>query len=323
VLLFLTLLIFIDSYKLIRLRDILATIFVGCAIAGLSLYANSFLIATLNIELPDYSKYVSPFVEELFKASYLIYLIAASRVGFMVDAAIYGFAVGAGFALVENIYYLYSLHSTNIMLWIIRGFGTAVMHGGTTAIFGIIAKNLSERYPHLRSQNFFLGFIAAFALHAIFNHFILPPLMTTVSLLILLPLLILLVFEKSEQATRNWLGIGFDTDMELLKMLTSGKISDTKVGEYFESIRNKFPGTIVADMLCLLRIHLELSLRAKGDMLKRQIGFKVGLDPDVSAKFAELKYLEKNIGKTGKTTLLPFLHINSRDLWQFYRLEKE
>ena len=49
----------------------------------------------------------------------------------MIDAAIYGFAVGAGFAFIENIYYLHSLEHHKIVVWIIRGLGTAVMHGGT------------------------------------------------------------------------------------------------------------------------------------------------------------------------------------------------
>ena len=57
------------------------------------------------------------------------------------DAAIYGFAVGTGFALVENVYYLLSLPGAPAALWIVRGFGTAVMHGGTTAILAMARAN--------------------------------------------------------------------------------------------------------------------------------------------------------------------------------------
>ena len=43
------------------------------------------------------------------KAAFIVVLIARRRVGFLVDAAVQGFAVGAGFAVVENIEYLRTL----------------------------------------------------------------------------------------------------------------------------------------------------------------------------------------------------------------------
>jgi hypothetical protein len=75
-------------------------------------------------------------------------------------------------------------------------------------------------------------------------------------------------------------------------------------------------------MLCLLRIHLELAIRAKGILLMRQTGFKPATDPEIKEKFIELSYLEKSIGKTGQLAILPFLHTSRRDLWQLYMLGK-
>jgi len=37
-------------------------------------------------------------------------------------------------------------------------------------------------------------------------------------------------------------------------------------------------------------------------------------------KFAEFKYLEKSIGKTGKLALAPFMRLQDRELWQLYML---
>ncbi|MFQ6113864.1 MAG: PrsW family glutamic-type intramembrane protease [bacterium] len=313
-------LIFLDSYKLVKLRSVLQTILVGGTVAVVCLFFNSWIIDFLSLNIKVYSRYVAPLSEELLKAVYIVYFIKSKRVGFMVDGAIYGFAVGAGFAFIENVYYLQSLQSSNILLWIIRGFGTAIMHGSTTAIFGIISKNLSDRKSSEKVNIFFPGLGVAFLTHSFFNHFILPPVITTLSLLIVLPLLIIAIFTQSEKATRNWLGVGFDTDMELLQMITTGEISGTRIGMYLQSLKRSFPGEVVADMLCLLRIHLELAIRAKGILLMRQTGFKVTTGPEIKAKFEELKYLEKSIGKTGKLAILPFLHTSSRDLWQLYML---
>ena len=88
---------------------------------------------------------MSPWLEELLKALILIHLIRTRRVGLLVDAAIAGFAVGTGFALVENLYYLAMRPEAQTDVQVIRGFGTAIMHGGATAIFGIVSVALVER----------------------------------------------------------------------------------------------------------------------------------------------------------------------------------
>ena len=43
-------------------------------------------------------------------------------------------------------------------------------------------------------------------------------------------------------------------------------------------------------------------------------------DPAVKAKFDEIAYLEKSIGKTGQLAISPFLHTSNRDLWQLHML---
>jgi len=320
---FLAALVFLDSYKLVKLRSILQTIFAGWLAAALCLMVNSWLLKQSSLEITFYSRYVSPIIEELVKAAYLVYLIKATKVGFMVDGAIYGFALGAGFAFIENVYYVQALQNSNLLLWIVRGFGTAIMHGGTTAIAGIIAKNLTDRRASGKLYNFLPGLGVAIFVHSVFNQFILPPLVTTLSLLITLPLLIIMVFDRSEKSLQNWLGVGFDTDMALLEMIISGDIADTRIGKYLQTLKAKFSGAVVADMLCFLRIHLELSVSAKGMLLMHEAGFRAQPTSEVKEKFEELTYLEKSIGKTGSLVMLPFLHKSNRDLWQLHMLGKK
>lgn len=318
---FLTALIFFDSYKLVKLRSVLLTIFWGCAVAGVCIFVNSWLFELLSFDSKNFSRYISPVSEELLKATYLFFLIRLERVGFMVDAAIYGFAIGAGFAFIENILYLQNIQDATVLVWIIRGFGTAVMHGAATAIFSMISKNFSDKYESKKIYIFLPGLIAAILTHSFYNHFLLPPVLITLCFVIGLPMLTVFIFEQSEQATRKWLGVGFDTDVDLLEMITTGDIMETRVGRYLNSLQSRFPGQIVADMLCYLRIHLELAVRAKGILLLRQSGFDTKSDPEIRAKFRELDYLQGSIGKTGKLAILPFLRTSSRDLWQLYLLD--
>ena len=203
-----------------------------------------------------------------------------------------------------------------------RGLGTAIMHGSTTAIVAILAKDLSDRHGSQALHWFLPGLLLAVGVHSFFNHLLLNPLLTTALLLLAMPLLLLGVFERSEQSTRQWLGSNLDSDVELLELILSERMADSRVGRYLESLRTRFPGPVVADMLCLLRIHLELSLSAKGILLARSAGIRIPADAPVRADFEELRFLERSIGPTGKLAILPFLRTSSRELWQLHMLEQ-
>ncbi len=320
---FLVVLVFLDSFKLLKPRSILQGILVGCGVALLSLVINKSIIGSRLVDVTTYSRTLAPVVEEALKALYVIYMIRTRKVGFVVDAAIIGFAVGAGFAFIENVYYFQVLGGSHLAVWIIRGFGTAVMHGGTTALFAVVSKTLSERHGSENALVFFPGLVAAVAIHMFFNQFWLPPMVNTVVQLVALPALLALAFAQSERSLRDWLEVGLDTDVRLLEDITTGSVSETRVGKYLGSLKGRFPGQVVGDMLCMLRIHLELAIRAKGILMMREAGFKAPCDPEIEERFAELRYLEKSLGKTGWLAIAPVLHNTSRDLWQIYMLESE
>lgn len=320
VFIFLAALVFLDSYKLVRFGSILMAIVSGCVAAAIAMIFNQWLMETATIDPRAFIRYLAPVIEEILKAVYLIYLIRGRKVGFMVDAAIFGFAIGAGFAFFENIYYLQTLNSSNIILWIVRGFGTAALHGATMVLFGIISKTVSDSSERSGTLTYIPGFFMAVAIHSLFNHFIIPPVWTTVVLITILPVVIVYVYGRSEKVTRDWLGKGMDADIELLDMIINDKIVGSPIGVYLQTLKDKFPGPIVADMLCLLRIHCELAMGAKGVLLMRQAGIEPADNPEIREKFEELKYLEKSLGKTGKLAILPFMQASSRDLWQLYML---
>lgn len=318
VLIFLIALVILDSYKLVKPKSILMMLVAGAVAAAASLLLNTWLQSLGMFTAESFSRYIAPLTEETLKAVYVAYLIRASKVGFIVDAAIAGFAVGAGFSLVENIYYFSLIHDGAIIVWIIRGFGTAALHGAATSIFAIISKSLTERRPAGTYLRFLPGLAAAIVIHSIFNHFILPPVWTTIVLLAVTPPLLLFVFDRSEKATRSWLGAGMDADMELLDQIISGQITETPIGTYLGMLKEKFSGPVVADMLCLLRIQAELSIGAKAILMMKERGIKPPPNPAVREQLEELCYLEKSMGITGRLAIAPFIRTGSRDLWQLY-----
>jgi RsiW-degrading membrane proteinase PrsW (M82 family) len=320
---FLLALILLDSFKLVKLRIVAGLIIAGGLAAGASLILNSRFEAAFNLDLATLVRYVAPATEEIFKSAVIIFLIARHRVAFLVDAAIIGFAVGAGFAAVENIHYFVALEENGVGLWIVRGFGTALMHGSVSAIVAIISIQLVERRGGPQPWVFLPGLTLAIVLHSAFNHFFIAPTLTTVLILVVLPVFFVAVFHLSEARTREWLGTGFDTDAELLESIRAGHASDSRIGTYLEDLRRRFPPPTVVDMVCLLRLRLELSIRAKGILLARQSGFEVPADPDMEGRFTELKFLERSIGRTGLLAMSPLFHFSDRDLWQYHMIGRK
>ena len=81
-----------------------------------------------------------------------------------------------------------------------------------------------------------------------------------------------------------------------------------------------FPPDLRGDMLSLLQLTTELSMRAKGDLMLREAGVEAAPDPELDGLFAELRYLEKSIGPTGMLAVRPLLSQTPRDLWEMHRL---
>lgn len=321
VLVFLVVLILLDSYKLVPSRRILRQLALGGLAALVSLALTGALRPALGLDAAAHARYLAPLVEELLKGAILVGLLVRRRLGFLVDSAIAGFAIGAGFAAVENLQYFAVLRDPSLVLWTVRGFGTAVMHGSTLAIMAVVAKSLTDQRGWGTASAVAPGWALAVALHSLFNHFIVSPNASAALLLVGLPAFFAVVYRVSEARTREWLGTSFDTDQELLALVVAGRASESRIGAYLEELRSRFAGTVVVDLLCLLRLHLELSIRAKGLLLMRKAGFTLPPDPDFNERFAELHHLERIVGPTACRALAPALNFSGRDVWQLQLVE--
>src|SRR4030095_11213636 len=222
VLCFLAALLYLDSYQLVSLRLVIAVVASGVAAAAICYGVNAGLLQVTALDRELYTRYVAPIVEELAQALIVVVLVRRHRIGFLVDAAILGFAAGTGFAIVENVYYQQLISDAGIGIWVVRGFGTAIMHGGTTAIFAMMGLSLLERKGRSAAVAFAPGFVLAVVLHSAFNHLVATPRLASLATLLTLPPLMFFVFQRSEKAVADWLGRGFDADARMLETINSG-----------------------------------------------------------------------------------------------------
>jgi RsiW-degrading membrane proteinase PrsW (M82 family) len=319
-LMFLAALRLLDSYKLVSLRTVGSALGAGAVAAAICYGINTVAFRQLHANPGRYIHLGAPVVEELAKGAFWVFLIASARVAFMVDSAICGFAVGAGFALVENVSYLEALKGRGFGVWLMRGFGTAVMHGGVAAIGAFLSVYLSESRQWRGARQFAPGLVAAMTLHSLFNQGALSPAVSTAATVAGLTAIFMVVFYFSERSLSRWLGGKLDQDIDMIAMIASGEFKRTPRGAYLMSLNGAFPPEVRGDMLTFLHLTLELSARAKGDLMRREAGLEVPPDPDLESRFKELRYLEKNIGPTGMLAVRPLLSQTPRDLWEMHHL---
>ena len=114
------------------------------------------------------------------------------------------------------------------------------------------------------------GLGIAIVLHSAYNHLLTSPRRRHAHRALLGAVVLYVVFERSEKAVGEWLGKGFDADTEMLELINSGRLSDSPVGQYLHTMKARFRGPVVADLLCYLRLYTELALRAKGILMMRE-----------------------------------------------------
>ena len=108
---------------------------------------------------------IAPLIEEIFKALVLMYYTRQPSFHYFVDGAVYGFSVGIGFSMVENIAYLGGTPS--LSLAITRVLSTSLMHAMASGVVGISLGRLR------RTRSRFLPLIgigSAVAVHIIYNN---------------------------------------------------------------------------------------------------------------------------------------------------------
>jgi RsiW-degrading membrane proteinase PrsW (M82 family) len=316
VLLLLAGLVLMDSFKLLRPLALAAALAWG----GLVAVANQPLHAWLldgGMALETLTRYAAPVAEEIGKIGLVAFLLARRKIGFLIDAAVLGFAAGTGFAVVENFVFLQALPDAPTALWLVRGLGTATLHGATTAIAAVVAKGFQEQRGLALPLSLSCGVALAIVIHSAYNHLLLPPLASTILLLVALPLVLMGIFDRGEKAASAWVGEGLDLDLERLDALVSKQFDESNFGVYLRELKARFEGPIVADMVCLLRLQLELSVQARALLMARQAGLELPVDEDLDEALAEMAFLRKSIGTTGLLALKP-LQVSTRGA-EFHR----
>ena len=329
VLVMLAIFVWLDAFELMSFREILLLLMLG-GFSAVAVYPISGrLIDTLPIGFSGYSRFVAPWLEEASKAVVMIGLFWFNRIGYKLDAVLSGFAIGAGFSVVENTIYLTIFPEYGTGTWLVRGLGTAVMHGTTLAILAAIAHELAERETRESAGNFdfnllwFLpGYLAAVAVHTGFNQFPDKPMLAMMGAIIFAPVAILAIFHFGTAEAQRWLQAECAEHQAQLEALRCGQWPGGPAGRKIGALAERLDPESAKRIRRYWELQAWLVVQAEEAMMEEAAGDASFDKSEISAGFGELEGLKRALGKSSFTAMKSLLPFSRNDYWEVSELRQ-
>lgn len=169
-----------DVFESANRRIILISLVYGATVA----FFGAYLLNTLTIDMlkqagmSSASAYdtvrglTAPLIEETLKSLILVFLIRRPSFKYAVDGAIYGFSVGVGFSVAENLLYISQSPGAALGLTISRVLSTSLMHASVSALVGFMLGRLRRIETGRAATIPLLGILIAVTVHILYNNLV-------------------------------------------------------------------------------------------------------------------------------------------------------
>jgi RsiW-degrading membrane proteinase PrsW (M82 family) len=319
----------LDVFKLMSAVEMTGALLLGGIAALLAWPISGQMLDNLPMGYSFYSRVIAPWIEEALKALPIALLLASNRIGYKIDAIIVGFAIGAGFSVVENIFFLLRYPELDAGVWMVRGLGTAVMHGTTAAILAVVAHELGER--SLRSKGggsgfnplwLLPGYATAGMIHLLFNQFPDQPGIVMIVTLVAAPLVLIALLRFGELETQQWLAEESEGHRLWLDQWRSGGFPDDASGRRIAALTLRLGPEAAETIRAYCIQKAELVLTAEEELLDRDRSLEEGEAAELRAAFGRLAELRQALGRPGFAALRPLLPFSRNDEWELSELRE-
>jgi RsiW-degrading membrane proteinase PrsW (M82 family) len=328
VLLMAALFAWLDVFKLMSPWEMIACLLLGMVAALVAWPLSGQMLDTLPMGYSFYSRIVAPWIEEALKGIALSLLFFNNRIGFKLDAIICGFAIGAGFSVIENIFYLARFPELTTAVWLVRGLGTAVMHGATTAILAATAHELCERALRKEGGKAFNplmllpGYLAASLIHLAFNQFPAHPMEVMIVTLVLAPIVLLGLMRFGEGETHRWLIEESEGHRQWLAQWRDGGFPSDASGQRIAALAARSSPSEAALIRDYCMLKAELVVTAEEELLDRDRKIDDADEEKLRAQIERLAQLRRDLGKAGFAALSQLLPFSRNDEWELGELKE-
>ena len=309
----------IDNFSLISIRNLFLQVLCGM-IAALVCFGLFQLTGMILSERQ--SDIFNPVLEEIIKAVPLLWLATRKKIVFFIDSVICGAAVGGGFSILENIFYLLLGDEMGIGTVLFRSLEVALIHMGCSAIVAASLMLVTRLVLRARSRlSIGKGNIAMTAflllappiLHVCHNMFHFNPLMQFVFVFGTMGGLLVWIYFYDVEMIHSWLDTGLDKQLSLLDSIKNGRLDDTTAGYFLESVKEAFPPEDFFDIICYVQLHVELSVTSRSRVMVRESGLEQDfpltdeMKELILSQYTEYKLLEKRLGNAARMTIAPIV----------------
>ena len=313
----------LDSFSLLSMRRLL--LLVGCGmLSALVCFGLFFLLDPVASE--RVTDFLYPVLEEAVKAVPLLILASRKKMVFFIDSVICGAAVGGGFSILENVFYLVLGEPLAMGTVLFRGLEVALIHMGCSAILAAalmfsvrLVERRKGRLSIKRSDVAMAAFLmlAAPLLHVMHNSFHFNPVLQFVFVFGSMAGLLVWTYQYDGNMIHRWLDRGLDKQVSLLQSIREGHLAETSTGAYLMSVKENFPPEVFFDVLCFVRLHMELTVAAKSRFMMKEAGLEMPI-PDAQkqtylAEYEEYRTLEKRLGQSVRMTIAPVVKFYPAD----------
>ena len=309
----------IDNFSLISVKRLLLLILCGM-LTALACFALFQLTGKIIPE--SQSDSVNPIIEEIVKGIPLLWLASRKKIVFFIDSVICGAAVGGGFSILENIFYLLWGDGMGLGTVLFRGLEVALVHMGCSAIVAAGLMLIVRMIEYSRSRSvvkksdiamsvFLLS--EAPLLHVFHNTFHFVPLVQFLLVTGTLGGLLVWTYFYDVKMIHSWIDTGLDKQLNLLDSIKAGHLDDTSTGKFLESVKDAFPPEDFFDIICYVQLHVELSVASRSRVMLRESGLERELPLTdemkelILSQYTEYKILEKRLGHTARMTIAPIV----------------
>ena len=309
----------IDHFSLISVKSLFLQVLCGMVAA---LVCFGLFQLTGSILSENKSEFFNPVLEEIIKAIPLLWLATRKKIVFFIDSIICGAAVGGGFSILENIFYLLLGNEIGIGTVLFRGLEVALIHMGCSAIIAAGLMLGIRLILHARSRQGVKNsdalmvislLVVSPVLHVCHNTFHFNPLVQFVFVIGTMGGLLAWTYFYDVEMIHSWLDSGLDKQLSLLDSIKNGSLGNTPTGNFLESVKDVFPPEDFFDIICYVQLHVELSVASRSRVMVREAGLEQYLPltdemkESVLLQYAEYKLLEKRLGNAARMTIAPIV----------------
>ena len=317
----------LDLYASGSIRTVLLCMLGGLAAFPLSFVLNTGAYQTLALSMGGAAALlavktvVAPVVEELSKSALVAWYARRPEFTYFVDGAIFGFAAGTAFAMVENLFYLTRARDLMAMS-VNRVFSTSLMHGSASALVGVAVGRARFGRGASRWVSLVLGWLAAMAVHTSFNQLVNAGPMMGARLVMAVGVglggvamtMALIRWGLWEEA--RWLRESLNLDIGVSNQ-ESGLVQRWKeldtllapIGAHFGPEKRVLAATF-------LRLQAQLGLKTKAATLASEPAMKAGLEQQAAALRLRMDEARRAVGVYCMTYIRSIVPPEGDTLWQ-------